>query len=107
MDQRTIFLTIFGMFAVTYLPRVLPVWLLSGRKLPEVVVKWLRYTPAAVLAALLAPGVLAPEGVLAVSWDNLYLVALIPTLLVAWKTRSLFGAVIAGMVLVAAGRFFF
>lgn len=107
MDQRTIFLTIFGMFAVTYLPRVLPVWLLSGRKLPEVVVKWLRYTPAAVLAALLAPGVLAPEGVLAASWDNLYLVALIPTLLVAWKTRSLFGAVVAGMALVAAGRFLF
>lgn len=107
MDQRILFLTIVGMFAVTYLPRVLPVWLLSGRNLPDVVVTWLRYVPAAVLAALLAPGVLVTDGALNVSWDNLYLVALVPTLLVAWKTRSLFGAVVVGMALVAVGRYLF
>ena len=58
----------------------------------------------------------AKEGELALLLDgkqlnlglsNLYLLAAIPTLLVAWKTRSMFGAVITGMALVAAGRLLF
>ncbi|HZW02935.1 MAG TPA: AzlD domain-containing protein [Anaerolineaceae bacterium] len=106
MDQKILFLTILGMLAVTYLPRLLPVWLLSGRKLPAVVETWLRYVPAAVLAALLVPGVVVADGALNLSWNNLYLLALAPTLLVAWKTRSLFGAVVVGMALVAVGRYF-
>jgi branched-subunit amino acid transport protein len=107
MDQKTIFLTILGMLVVTYLPRLLPVWFLSARKLPEMIKTWLNYVPAAVLAALLAPAVVMEGGSIFIAWSNLYLVALIPTLLVAWKTRSLFGAVVVGMGFVAAGRFFF
>jgi len=36
----------------------------------------------------------------------LFLWAAIPTFLVAWKTRSLFGSVIVGMLVVAAARYF-
>lgn len=104
MDQKIIFLTILGMALVTYLPRLLPVWLLSSRNLPEVVVTWLRYVPASVLAALLFPSILMDGGHLALRWDNLYLIALLPTLLVAWRTKSMFAAVITGMALVAVGR---
>lgn len=107
MDQKIVFLTILGMALVTYLPRVLPVWLLASRPLPQPVIIWLRYVPAAVLSAMLFPSLLIQEGQLNISLDNLYLLAAIPTLLVAWKTRSLFGAVVVGMLVVAAGRRFF
>ena len=104
MDQSLIFLTILGMLLVTYLPRLLPVWLLASRRLPHVVVAWLRYVPAAVLAAMLFPALLLQDGALNLHFDNLYLLAAIPTLLVAWKTRSLFGAVVTGMLFVALAR---
>ncbi len=104
MDQKVIFLTILGMALVTYLPRLLPAWLLSSRQLPEVVITWLRYVPAAVLSAMLVPAILMDGTNLHLAWNNLYLLAFFPTLIVAWKTRSLFGAVVVGMLLVAAGR---
>lgn len=94
------------MLLVTYLPRLLPVWFLATRKLPGVVITWLRYVPAAVLAALLFPAILLREQSLFLSANNLYLLAFFPTLLVAWKTKSLFGAVVVGMALVALGRLF-
>jgi branched-subunit amino acid transport protein len=104
MDQTQIFLTILGMLLVTYLPRLLPVWFLATREMPEVLVTWLRYVPAAVLSALLLPALLVTGGKLNLAWNNLYLLAFIPTLLVAWKTRSLFGAVVVGMAFVALAR---
>ncbi len=104
MDQTQIFLTILGMMLVTYLPRLLPVWLLATRKLPEVLITWLRYVPAAVLSALLLPALLVKGSELNLAWSNLYLLAFLPTLLVAWKTRSLFGAVVVGMAFVALAR---
>ena len=50
MEQEIVFLTLLGMLAVTYVPRVLPVLMLSSRRLPPAVVAWLRYVPVAVLA---------------------------------------------------------
>ena len=41
MDQTQITLTILGMGLVTYLPRLLPIWLLSARRLPPALVAWL------------------------------------------------------------------
>jgi branched-subunit amino acid transport protein len=105
MDQNLIFLTILGMMLVTFLPRLLPVWLLATRSLPEIVITWLRYVPAAVLSAMLLPAILMEDGSLNLSTSNLYLLAFFPTLLVAWKTKSLFLAVITGMALVAFARF--
>lgn len=105
MDQKVIFFTILGMALVTYLPRLLPVWLLSSRSLPPLVTAWLRYVPVAVLSAMLLPSLLLDGKQVNLSAGNLYLIAAIPTLLVAWKTRSMFAAVIVGMLVVAAGRY--
>jgi branched-subunit amino acid transport protein len=104
MDQKAIFLTILGMAVVTAGPRILPVWLLAERDLPPLVERWLKYIPVAVLSALLLPSLLLPEGAFDFSSSNLYLWAAIPTLFVALKTRSLFGSVICGMLLVALAR---
>jgi len=106
MDQRAIFITILGMGVVTLLPRLLPILLLSSSKLPPLVVAWLRFVPVAVLSAMLLPSLVVNEARLDLSWSNLFLWAAIPTFLVAWKTRSLFGSVIVGMSVVAIARYF-
>jgi branched-subunit amino acid transport protein len=105
IDQRAVLFTMFGMLLVTYLPRVLPVWFFSERPLPPLVVTWLRYVPVAVLSAMLLPSLLLVEERVSIAPDNLFLWAAIPTFLIAWKTRSLFAAVLVGMVLVAGVRF--
>lgn len=107
MEQKVIFLTILGMMLVTYIPRVLPVWLLSSRPLPRLAVAWLRYVPVAVLAAMLFPAILVHDRRVDLGLDNLFLWAALPTLLVAWKTRSLFGPVLVGMIAVAVARYVF
>ena len=107
MDQKIIFFIIIGMMVVTYGPRVLPVLALSSRELPPVVVRWLGYVPTAVLSAMLVPSLLAPEGVVNLGFDNIYLWVAIPTFAVAIFTRNFFGTVAVGMGLVAAVRYFF
>ncbi len=106
MEQSTIFITILGMGVVTFLPRLLPILVLSSKKLPPLVVAWLRLIPAAVLAAMLLPSLVISENELDFSISNLFLWAAIPTFFAAWKTRSLFGSVIVGMLIVAIGRYF-
>ena len=95
-----------GMLAVTYLPRLLPLLLLASRPLPPLVIAWLRYVPVTVLSALLLPSLLVQDGQLAFGHKNLFLWAAFPTILVTWKTRSFFGAVLTGVGLVAATRYF-
>ena len=106
MDEKLVFLTICGMGAVTYLPRLLPMLLLSDRKLSPWIARWLSFVPATVLAALLAPGLLCREGGLTLKMDNLFLLAAIPTFIVAWRFKSFFGTVATGMAVVALARYF-
>jgi branched-subunit amino acid transport protein len=105
LNQNAIFWTMVGMLVVTYVPRVLPVWVLTSKPLPPLVVAWLRYVPVAVLAALLLPALIVTENRLDLSLGNLFLWAAIPTFIIAWKTRSLFGPVVVGMLIVAVVRF--
>lgn len=107
MDQTIVFLTIVGMLLVTYLPRVLPIWILSSKSLPPVVVAWLRHVPCAVLAAMLLPALLIQDKQLNYSSANLFFWAAWPTLFVVLKTRSFFGAVLVGMGSVALARHLF
>lgn len=105
MDQQTIFLTIVGMMAVTYIPRALPVLALARRSLPEAVIRWLGFIPVAVLSAMLVPSLIASKEGLDFSTNNIFLWAALPTFLVCWKTKSFVGAVVTGMGCVALGRY--
>jgi len=67
-------------------------------------VAWLRFVPVAVLSAMLLPSLVVNDGSLDFSGSNLFFWAAIPTFLVAWKTRSLFGSVTVGMAVVAIAR---
>ena len=106
MDQKSVFIIILGMTVVTYLPRLLPVMFLSSRSLPPILAAWLRTIPVSVMAAMVLPTLVLQDQRIALSQDNIFLWAAFPTLLVAWKTKSLFGAVIVGMVVVAVARYF-
>lgn len=86
------------MSIVTYLPRMLPLVLLSKFELPNSLLKWLSYIPVAVLSALLFPGLLISDGKLAIHLKNKNLIAAIPCFIIAVKTKNLFLTVLIGIV---------
>lgn len=105
-------LLIIGMTLVTYIPRMAPLLLLSSRELRPGLIRWLEMIPPAVLAALLAPSLFlqtTPDGgaKLFLSPDNTFLLAAVPTFIVAKISKSFFGTVAAGMAVVALLRYFF
>ena len=106
MDQSEILLAIGGMAIVTYLPRLLPALLLSGRKLPPWFARWLSFVPATVLAALLAPTLFCPEKRLMLSFDNIFLMAAIPAFAAAYFSKNFFVTIAVAMGLVALARYF-
>jgi branched-subunit amino acid transport protein len=56
---------------------------------------------------MLFPSIIVQAGQVVLGPSNLFFWAALPTLVVAVKTRSLFGSVVVGMVLVATARFVF
>lgn len=97
MSTRDYLYLVLAMGAVTYLPRMLPLVLLSRRKLPGWLAEWLELIPPAILSALIAPTIFAHSNPRTVSLEKPELIAAIPTLLFALKTRSLAGTVLIGM----------
>lgn len=93
-----------AMGMVTYVPRVLPLLALAGRRLPPLLVHFFEGFPVAVLAAFVVPLVLAPGGKLALDLNNLELIVAVPTTLVAMRTRSLIAAVVAGSAFMILAR---
>jgi branched-subunit amino acid transport protein len=88
------------MTLATLLPRVIPLLLLPGRRMPRGIERWLSLVAPAIMAALLAPELLLVRDTLegpAFSLFNLNILAAVPTFWVAWKTKSLFGAVATGI----------
>jgi len=101
-------LLILGMGMVTYIPRLIPIIFLSQRELPQWLVDWLDYIPAAILSALIFPAILTSGEPRVFDITRPELLIAIPTFVVAFKTKSLAGTVIFGMFLYwFAGRYFF
>lgn len=106
--MKTEYLLLFlGMGIVTYIPRWLPLILLSRRRMPEWLSQWLDLIPAAVLSALILPELVLSGTPRHLSMANPELLVAVPTFIFAWKSRSLAGTVIFGMALFwLCGRFF-
>lgn len=85
------------MMVVTYIPRMLPLVVLSKVNIPGLVLRWLKFIPVAVLSSLLAPELLLEKNTINISLDNTVLLAAFPTFLAAVYTRNLFFTVFAGM----------
>lgn len=90
---------IIAMGIVTYLPRWLPLFFLSRRPLPPWFIDWLDFIPAAILSALILPGIVTTGEPRQLEWSRPDLWIAIPTFLIALKTKSLAGTVIFGMAL--------
>lgn len=89
---------VLGMGLVTYLPRMLPLMILSRRRLHPWLKEWLELIPAAILSALIAPMLFTQSTPRLLFLGKPELLAAVPTLLFAIKTRSLAGTVIIGML---------
>ncbi len=97
MIEREFCYIVLGMGLVTFLPRLLPVYFLTGRNLPGWFIEWLDLIPAAVLSALLLPAIVTSEIPRIFTLYRLEMIVAIPTFLVAIRTKSLGGTVITGM----------
>jgi len=96
--REEIVLLILGMALVTFLPRFLPMAFLNRWVLPETVKKGLEYFPISILSAIVFPiFFFNGEGGLRIQPQPI--LAAIPVFLFAWKTKSLWGSVILGMVI--------
>ena len=97
------FWIVFGICAVTMLAcRVLPLFVLKGRELPERLAEALGFIPPAAFAALVANDLLAPGMFDAGLWPAAApLVAALVVVVVARLTKSLLGCAVAGVVVYA------
>ena len=100
-------LLIAGMGLVTYIPRWLPLFFLSQRKMPQWLVEWLDLIPVAILSALIFPDLFVAGSPRHLEIVQIKSLVAIPTFLFALKTRSLGGTVLAGMMLLwLASKFY-
>ncbi|WP_251553685.1 AzlD domain-containing protein [Neobacillus muris] len=102
-----ILLIILGTALVTFLPRVIPLMVLSRFELPEWAARWLSFVPTSVMAALVGQEIFMNDGEWLLSFRNLDFIAAIPTFFIALKTRSLLATVLSGIITMMLLRVFF
>lgn len=98
INNTQMILLFLGMMVVTYLPRLLPVTILSRFTLPPFILECLEYLPVAILGALLFPTLLIQADQVTISFQNLTLIAGMLTTLVAIITKKLHWTVLAGIL---------
>jgi len=96
-----------GMMVVTYLPRALPLTILSKVNLPDFFLKVLQYIPVAILGALLLPSILIQDGSLNISLSNHSLIAAVITCIVAFSFKKLFITIVTGVLSMFLLNYFF
>ena len=80
-------LTILCMAAATYFTRFASPLLLDRTGVPRWMVRLLKHVPTAMLAALIAPALLAPQGFLQIGLGNHYLLAGAVAAFMAWRRQ--------------------
>ena len=80
-------LTIMCMAAATYFTRFASPLLLDRTGVPRWMVRLLKHVPTAMLAALIAPALLAPQGFLQIGPGNHYLLAGAVAAFMAWRRQ--------------------
>jgi len=88
---------ILGMALVTFLPRFLPMALLSKWVLPEKVEMGLSYIPVAILATIVFPALFSDGARIGIYPQ--YLLTAFAIFIFAWKIKSLWGSVVLGMLI--------
>lgn len=99
MSKFDYVLLVAGMGLVTYVPRWAPLFLLSRTRLPRWLVEWLDLIPVAILSALIFPELFTAGSPRHIELFQHRSIVAVPTFLFAWKTGSLGGTVLLGMLL--------
>ena len=108
MNSSSLMGLIVGMAVVTYLPRFIPMLVLSNRQIPKKLAKWMSFIPVSIFAALVFSDVFFWNS--KVNIHPLENVKLLPTLLVfyiAYKTQSLLWSMIFGIIGISFMVWFF
>ena len=94
-----------GCAIVTWIPRILPFTIVKTLAIPDGFIRWLSYIPVCILTALVVDSFLQEDGV----WrlNTQYIIAFIPTFIVALWTKSLSFTVIVGVLTMAIVRYMF
>jgi branched-subunit amino acid transport protein len=98
MRDAYYWIIIVGMGVITFALRVSMIVLLGRLAIPEALSRALRFVPPAVFSALVAPALLRPAGPVDVSLTNPYLLAGTLAAVVAWRWKSIFLTIGAGMI---------
>lgn len=94
----TLWIAIIGMGIITYAIRLSLIVMSDRITLSDPVQQALRFVPAAVLSAIIAPEMFRPGGVLDVSLGNARMVAGLVAIVVAWKTHNVLLTIGLGML---------
>jgi branched-subunit amino acid transport protein len=96
VTAKTFYSILLGMVLVTYLPRVLPLFLPNQRPLPIWLERWLKLVPYTALGALIFPGILTVDP----SRPWVGIVGGIAAVLTAWRLNNLVVTVIVAFLVV-------
>lgn len=100
--SREILIVILGSALVTYLPRYIPILAFKDAQLPDWFQKWMGYLPISIFAALIATDVFFwEEGANFNLMENLKLLPLLITALIAYKTKSMISSILVGVASIA------
>ena len=94
----SIWLVILGVSACTFLLRASFIVFADAQKFPRRFRQALAFVPPAVLAAIVAPGLLLPQGTLDLTLANPRWIAGLFAIVVGVRTRNALVAIAAGMV---------
>jgi branched-subunit amino acid transport protein len=97
MSRSEIWLTLLGMGLITYAIRASFLLFSEHFTLSRRLERALKYVPAAVLAAIITPALVLPEGQIELSITNVRLLAGIIAAIVAWRSRSILLTIVIGM----------
>lgn len=107
MNDVNFILLILGTMVVTYIPRMLPLVVLSKSTLPKRVEQFLDNIPVAILGSILFSSIFIRDDVLDISFSNEYLVVGLLTIIIARYVRRLDVVVLSGIVLTIIYRLLF
>ena len=93
----SIWLVMLGVGLLTFATRLSFILLFGRYSIPPGLERALRYVPPAALTAIIFPEMLAPAGVLDISFGNLRLLAGLVAILIAWRSKNIFLTILVGM----------
>lgn len=107
MINNYIFVAILLSALVTWLSRITPFILVKYRGLPKIIERFLQYLPVSIVFALILSSITKGGVGQLPTFKWLDLIAVFPTIYIAFRYRNLVVTVIFGVVLVAGLRFIF